>query len=292
MKFSELDKSKLSLEEKYELVMHGIKDYAKDEANKEDKVDFLIVLGCRPVPLKARIIKAAELYKKKYAKYVLFSGGPAWNNKVEKGSDKDLEMIESIRQIVKPELLGENQNEKVRKIEEKFNQMLGRKPKSVEDKIRDLSECQLMSRMMITLGDVPAGNIFHEPFSNNTIENIKYTAALFKNIQSTGEVPKINRVMLVTSSFHCRRAMLSFRKYFKNIDICACPSTLDFKEKGLTFSKEDMLKSEYYKKQIENELDAIINYTRNGSIEDCDISDVIDEKMAKQIKEKHEEIEI
>lgn len=292
MKFSELDKSKLSLEDKYELVMYGIKDFAKEEAEESKKVDFLIVLGCRPIPLKARIIKAAELYKRKFAKYVLFSGGSAWNNKVEKGSTKDLEMIESIKQSVIPELLGENKSERVRAVENKFYELLGEQPKSTDDKIRELSECQLMSRMMITLGNVPAGNIFHEPFSNNTIENIKYTAALFKNIQETGEVPKINKVMLVTSSFHCRRAVLSFKKYFKNIDICACPSTLDFKERGLTFCKEDMLKSEYYKKQIENELDAIINYTRNGSIEDCDISDVIDEKIAKQINEKHKEIEI
>lgn len=292
MKFSELDKSKLSLEEKYELVMHGITDFAKEEANNDKKVDFLIVLGCRPIPLKARIIKAAELYKRKYAKYVLFSGGSAWNNKIEKGSSKDLEMIESVKQSVIPELLGENKSERVQAVENKFYELLGEEPKSVDDSIRELSECQLMSRMMITLGDVPARNIFHEPFSNNTIENIKYTAALFRNIQETGEVPKINKVMLVTSSFHCRRAVLSFRKYFKDIDICACPSTLDFKEKGLTFSREDMLKSEYYKKQIENELDAIINYTRNGSIEDCDISEVIDEKLAKKIKEKHEEIEI
>ena len=115
---------------------------------------------------------------------------------------------------------------------------------------------------------------------------------MFKNIQSTGEVPKINRVMLVTSSFHCRRAILSFRKYFKDIDICACPSTLDFKEKGINFSRDDMINSDYYRKQIENELDAIINYTRNGSIEDCDISEVIDSQIAKKIEKKHNEIEI
>lgn len=292
MKFSELDKSKLSMEEKYELIMSEIHDYARQEAKEEQKVDFLIVLGCRPVPLKARIIKAAELYKRNYAKYILFSGGPAWNNKVERGSSKDLEMIEAVRQSVKPELLGENLDEKRRELEARFSEMLGEKPKSPEDRIRELSECQLMSRMMITLGDVPAKRIFHEPFSNNTIENIKYAAALFENIQETGEVSKINSVMLVTSSFHCRRAILSFKKYFKDIDIHACPSTLDFKDKGITFCKEDILNSEYYRKQIENELDAIINYTRNGSIEDCDISEVVSNEVCKKIEARHSEIEI
>ena len=97
--------------------------------------------------------------------------------------------------------------------------------------------------------------------------------------------------MIVTSSFHCRRALLTFKKYFKDLKILACPSTLDLKEKGVTLAKEEMLNSEYYKKQIENELNAIVNYTRNGSIEDCDISEFLEQKLVKQIEKKHNNIE-
>ena len=127
--------------------------------------------------------------------------------------------------------------------------------------------------------------------SNNTIENIKYTAALFRNLQRPNNIGAINKVMIVTSSFHCRRAMLAFKKYFRNIEICSCPSTLDFKDKGITFCKADMLGHEYYRRQIENELDAIINYTRKGSIEDCDISLVVGEEMAKEIERRQIEVE-
>lgn len=291
MKFSELDKSKLSLDEKYELIMHGIKNYANTDAKESEKVDFLIVLGCRPATLKARVVKAAELYKRNYARYVLFSGGLAWNNKIEKGSKKDLDMIEAVRESVLPGLLGEEPSEKQQNVEKEFRLLSGETDITPEDKIRKLSECQLMSRMMITLAGVPAENIYHEPFSNNTIENIKNTAALFRNLQRPNNIGAINKVMIVTSSFHCRRAMLAFKKYLRNIEICSCPSTLDFKDKGITFCKADMLGHEYYRRQIENELDAIINYTRKGSIEDCDISLVVGEEMAKEIERRQIEVE-
>ena len=292
MKFSELDVSKLSLEEKYELIMCGIKDYAEENVSENTKVDFLIVLGCRPVPLKARIIKAAELYKKGYAKYLLFSGGHGWNRKVEIESDKDREMIEAVRNIVNPQLIEESINEKERAIDEKRQITPEERLEDLNAKIRNLSECQLMTRMMITLGEVPQNNIFHEPFSNNTVENIKYTEALFRSIIKRGEVSNIDSVMIITSSFHCRRAMLTFRKYFEKLKISACPTTLDFKERGLSLCKEDILNSEYYRKQIENEINAIINYTRNGSIEDCDISEVVGKELAKKIEAKHNPIEI
>ena len=292
MKFSELDISKLSLEERYELIMHGIQDYARVGVSEDTKADFLIVLGCRPVPLKARIIKAAELYKKGHAKYLLFSGGHGWNKKVEVASDKDREMIEAVKNIVSPQLIGQVVNEKEQAIEEKMHMTPEERLEELDAKIRNLSECQLMTKMMITLGDVPQSHIFHEPFSNNTVENIKYTEALFRSIVKRGEVPKIDSVMLVTSSFHCRRAVLTFRKYFKKFKILACPTTLDFKEKGLRFCKEDILNSEYYRTQIENELNAIVNYTKNSSIEDCDIAEVVDKKTAKRIEDKHRIIAI
>lgn len=291
MKFSELDTSKLTIEEKYELVMNGVCDYAKENAKEEDKVDFLIVLGCRPAALKSRVVKAAELYKRGYAKYMLFSGGHGWNRNVVADSDKDIEMLETVKDIVNPKLLGLEPSEKELKISEMSNESEEERMDSAMQKIRSSSESQLMAKMMHSLSDIPQTNVYHEPFSNTTIENIKYTEALFRGLVKRGEVPAINKVMIVTSSFHCRRAMLTFKKYFKNLDITACPATLDFKEKGIVFSKEGMIASDYYRKQIENELNAIVNYTRNGSIEDCDIGNLVSPKIAKAIKNKHADID-
>ena len=62
----------------------------------------------------------------------------------------------------------------------------------------------------------------------------------------------------------------------------------------MSLKKEDLLsdkKDGYYKEQIYNELNALINYTRNGSIEDMDISEFIGDEMSKKIKKLHEEIE-
>ena len=137
---------------------------------------------------------------------------------------------------------------------------------------------------------IPADNMFYEPYSNTTLENIKCIKYVFRGLEERGEVDNINSVMLVTSSFHCRRASLTFRKYFKGLDILTCPSTLDFQEKG--FSKETMLQSDYYRKQIENELNAIVNYTKNGSIEDCEIQEFVGEELAKKIEKKSQEVSL
>ncbi len=40
-----------------------------------------------------------------------------------------------------------------------------------------------------------------------------------------------------------------------------------------------MLNNPYYKKQIENECQAIINYSRNGSIEDVDLSEFLPQSI-------------
>ena len=92
--------------------------------------------------------------------------------------------------------------------------------------------------------------------------------------------------MIITSSFHCRRAILSFKKHFPGIEVLACPATRDIESQGLTFTKESLMQSEYYSEQFRNELNAIINYTRNRSIEDMDIEEVLSPERAQEIMAK------
>ena len=108
------------------------------------------------------------------------------------------------------------------------------------------------------------------------------------------KINKIERIMIITSSFHCRRATLSFKKYFPDIDILACPSTKVMENSNVKFEKESMMNNKYYMQQFRNELDAIINYSRNGSIVDANIEDYItDEKTIERIrKHQSQEIEI
>ena len=100
MKYSELDVKKLNDNDIYDLIMTGIIDYASTEPTEETNPDFLVVLGCSPVPLKARIVKMMELYQKGFGKYVLLSGGNGWHKlfKQEKKSFKsDKERFEYMK---------------------------------------------------------------------------------------------------------------------------------------------------------------------------------------------------
>ena len=79
MKYSELDIKSLSDSEIYDLVMSGIVDYSKKEITPENNPDLLMVLGCSPLLMKARIVKMMHLYKQGYGKYVILTGGIGWH---------------------------------------------------------------------------------------------------------------------------------------------------------------------------------------------------------------------
>lgn len=288
MKYSELDISKLTLDEKYELIMHGITNLSNKEARDDEKVDFLIVLGGRPATLKARIIKTIELYKRGYGKYILFSGGHGWNKGVEENSEKDIEMIDFIKTNISPRLNGIERTSKEKEVLARYETYIGKNKEDEEidlnKRIRDLSETQIMARMLQTLSDIPESCIYHEPFSTNTKENMEYTSALLKSLQKRGEVSEIKSIMLVTSSFHCRRSMLTFKKYLGDLKITSCPTTLDMKERGVTFEKSSILNNNYYRKQIEDEVQRIFDYIKNGSFEDADIDELVGEEYANKIR--------
>lgn len=128
--------------------------------------------------------------------------------------------------------------------------------------------------------------IFLEPNSINTIQNLEYSKALLDDLQKSGKVDSIKRIMIVTSLFHCRRAELSFKKYFPDIEVMSCPATLDINNAGISFKKEDLMQDQYYMQQFRNELNAIVNYSRNRSISDLDIEDVLTPEAATRIKFK------
>ncbi|MBQ9279972.1 MAG: YdcF family protein [Clostridia bacterium] len=318
MKFSELDYELLAKSENidyvYDLVMAGVEDYSKIEPTSENNPDFLVVLGCSPVPVKSRVIKTIELYKKGYGKYILLTGGKGWHKIAAKSEANRQRMIHAVKSTIDGKLTGEELSEKEKFVLQKYaetaekekivesnqekldeNQHGDFAKERVEKRILRLTEVQLMQNIFYSLGEIPPIQVFHEPFSNTTLENVKYSQKLMEDLEKRGEVSKINRIMLVTSCFHCRRAILTFRRRFQDdVEIMACPGTYDLKSAGMSFTKEDLLgekKEGYYKKQIYNELNALINYSRNGSIADAEIEEFVGKETAKRIKKMHEEIE-
>ena len=301
MKLSQLDYSLLSDDDKYELVMNGVYGLAKQEPTEKSKSDLIIVLGCSPIPLEARIKKMIKLFEKGYGKNILLTGGDGWQKLYKKKDSvtgetyidevKRRELLEAIRQTIGANLLGDNPGEKERALYERFNEgmkqlMLDSEiipfEKRQEDRLLKMDEAEFMKLMILSNGGLKGAKIFHEPFSYNTKENMQNTGALNRGLLSRGELSKLDNMIVITSSFHCRRAMLTFKKQFPNVRIAPCPATLDLEKKGLKIGKE-MLKDAYYRKQIENECKAIINYSKNGSIEDVNIEDILPNEIMETI---------
>ena len=128
--------------------------------------------------------------------------------------------------------------------------------------------------------------IFFEDKSENTVQNLMLSKELLDSLQREGKIDTINSLMIITSSYHCRRAELCFKKYFPEIDVISCPSTKDVTDKGLSLNQHDLMADNYYMGEIRKEIEAIINYTRNGSISDADINCYLDSNTANAIESK------
>ena len=287
MKYSELDINKLNDNQIYDLVMSGVKDYAKIPVDEESRPDLLIVLGATPIPMKARIIKAMQLYKNGYGKYIVLSGGKGWHKlfKTEDRSFKDeLErytyysgkrrkyklMKRALQRTIPQELRNKNKQGKAlyrhmhRAIENNLNQS------EADIGLKIIKACS-------EIGRIDPDKIFLENNSSNTRENIVNSMKIMQEKlkeqgkETNKEKEEIKSVMIITSCFHCKRTELTFKKFFPDVEVQACPSTKDLYDNGITLDKESLMSNAYYRQEIRNELRGIVEYSRNGSIADEEI---------------------
>ena len=294
MKISELDDKLLTDDEKYMLVMRGIKDYELIKPNDNTKSDLIVVLGCSPIPLEDRVKKMMGLYRLGYSNNILLSGGNGWKKLYKKkdpqtgeeyvDEEKWKQLLEAIRTTIGANLLGNNPSKKELELFDRFNEGMKEMmhvdsmpsyEEQQEKKNMNLNEAEFMKLIILTNGGLKGAHIFHEPFSFNTKDNMQYTKKYIESLLKTGELKELKRIMVVTSSFHCQRARLTFKKYFPNVEILTCPSTLDFQRIGSELGP-NMMKNSYYKKQIINECNALINYSKNGSIADEEVGAILD----------------
>jgi hypothetical protein len=248
LKYSELDVKSISDSTAYDLVMSGVKDYAKIPADKKDSPDLLIVLGASPIPMKARIIKMMQLYKNGYGKYTVLSGGKGWHKlfKTEDRSFKDeLErytyyhgkrqkyklMKRALQRTIPQELRNKNKHGKAlyRHMHRAIEKNLNESEADIGYKI--IKACS-------EIGHIEEDRIFLENNSSNTRENILNSMMTAKEKLKDKEKEDIKSVMIITSCFHCKRTELTFKKYFPDIEVKACPSTKDLTDNGLTLDKE------------------------------------------------------
>lgn len=314
MKISKLNYEKLSEKEKYCMVMSNIVDLAQIEPSDDTKADLIIVLGASPIPIRARILKMMELVKKGYANKVLLSGGMGWEKLYKKvqidpntkkpiiddktgkpriviDENKKQELLRAIENTISADLLGNNPTEKEQRLYERFIKGMSQlkhddhvKPfeENQQEKSLGMTEEEFMQLIMLTNGGLPEAKIFHEPFSTTTKENMEYTKRTIESLEKNGEINKVKKVIIVTSSFHCTRAMLTFKKNFPNIEVLVCPSTRDLEDRKIAIG-EQLLEHPYYKKQINNESQCIINYSKNGSIADVELDELVDNDIVQKI---------
>ncbi len=308
MKVSKLDYERLSDEEKYLIVMSKIIDFSHVTPKQDEKADVIVVLGCSPIPLRARTLKMMELVRNGYGQNVLLSGGKGWQNLFRKknketgeitiNEPKRQELLAAISKTISADLLGDNPTPKRLELHERFIQgmrELGQTEHVMsyeqrqEIKKCDMTEVQFMQLIILSNGGLKGAKMLHEPFSTTTKQNMEYTTRLLEILTRGNEGSPVRRMIIVTSSFHCRRSYLTFKKQFPNIEVVVCPSTLDLTDRGLSIDR--MLESDYYRTQIARECDAIINYSRNGSIADVELSDLVGEEVARRIERRQQVME-
>lgn len=283
MKYSELDIEKLNDDQIYSLVMSDVRDYAETPVEKESSPDVLIVLGATPSPMKPRIIKAMQLYKAGYGKYIVLSGGKGWH-KLFNIDSKEIEKIRDDEEAQYAYRIKKAKNAK--KTGKILRGMLPAEFKRgqrstvgwyhyMHNKTKRMltkSEAYIASRIVEACSEIveiEPDKIFLEEESNDTVTNVKKSMEMMKRVDD------IKSVMIVTSCFHCKRAELTFKKYFPDVEVKACPSTIELVNNGRTISKESLMdNSAYYRMQIINELKGIIAYSKSGKIADEEIKGI------------------
>lgn len=103
-----------------------------------------------------------------------------------------------------------------------------------------MPEAQVYGDYLQNLGINPA-DIIKDPISRNTYENAKFTAEIFKT-------QKFDKIFLVTSGIHMRRALMNFSHF--NIQVTPVPSDylkahLSIFPHGLNFAATDYAVHEY-----------------------------------------------
>ena len=123
----------------------------------------------------------------------------------------------------------------------------------------EMPECESMERAAVALG-VPQENIITERKSMNTADNFMYSEALLKDI-----LPEGGKIILVTTAYHMRRALLMANKMLPQYRFITCPV-----QKG-SATKENWYKTEKGRLTVLDDWRKLSYYIRVGIFEDTEI---------------------
>ncbi len=283
MRVSELNYDLLTDEDKLNLIMSGITDHMGAYAKEEDICEAIIVLGCSPRPLHSRIRKAVVLYESGYSNAIIISGGPGWQRLMKSDKSKEEIYLDYIKKyyFTHPKF---KTYEEMRKYynSDDFKKNVGELHFPFEELYKmvklNTDEATIAEKMPV-LNPKYGINVYYERMSKTTPENAMYTRELLEKlylrdskeiVPEGARIKRTKRLLLITNSFHCRRTFLTFKKYFPDYEIIVNPAT---KVDG------------YEMKHVFDEARKIIEYTRNGSIADLELSEFLSPEIASEIEE-------
>lgn len=274
MKVSDINYDLLSDVDKYNIIMSQVKDI--DSSTKP--FDATIILGCSPRLLYDRVLKANELYNNNLCDTFILSGNCAWQKLWKMDEARKLEFYNDIKELIGNNILIERchylYDLYVIYLKDKYP---NNKYPSWNDYLLNLKEANLMFDFINELGTFNNANIIMEPYSNNTPENAKNSKLLLEYLGKNN----LNRIAVITISWHVRRSYLTFKKYFPNSEIVVIPSTNDLKRKNTFLNSKEYY--DYFKDIIFGEVEKIIKYSRNGSIEDMDLDDFLEPDLVQKL---------
>lgn len=127
----------------------------------------------------------------------------------------------------------------------------------------DFSEALTLKKEAVLLG-VPERDILIEDKSLNTLENVLASLLV---LERAFHLYNINRILVVTNSYHMKRLYLTLKTYMPSwIKLTLCPANDKVIEKNIgVLSKEE-------KKHIQKESEKIIRYVKQGSLIDEQIN--------------------
>ncbi|SFD07620.1 YdcF family protein [Ruminococcus albus] len=128
-----------------------------------------------------------------------------------------------------------------------------------ETSLGEMPEWESMERAAVTLG-VPREKIITERESMNTADNFMYSEVLLREI-----LPEGGKIILVTTAYHMRRALLMANKMLPKYGFIPCPV-----QKG-SATKENWYKTEKGRLTVLDEWRKLSYYIRVGIFEDTEI---------------------
>ena len=126
----------------------------------------------------------------------------------------------------------------------------------------DFSEAVSLKRAAISFG-VPEEDILIEDRSLHTLENVLASLLV---LNREFHLYKMERLLVVTASYHMRRLHLTLKTYMPDwISYSLCPAD------DRTTRKDNWYLTEYGRKRVEDECSKLIDYVKKGALRDMEI---------------------